>query len=49
MKKILKDKWGKIHHQLVFFGRYKCKSIKPDCIGCKLRKYCNLSGGNNEI
>ena len=31
MKKIPKDKWNKVHHQLVFFGRYKCKSISPLC------------------
>ena len=40
MKKIPKSKWSKIHHQLVFFGRYKCKSIKPECTNCKLKKYC---------
>ena len=42
MKKIPKGIWSKIHHQLVFFGRYKCKSIKPECGDCKLKKYCKL-------
>lgn len=37
MKKIPKDKWNKVHHQLVFFGRYKCKSISPLCTDCKLK------------
>ena len=41
MKKFPKEKWSKIHHQLVFFGRYKCKSIKPNCNDCKLKEYCN--------
>ncbi len=35
-----KNKWGRIHHQLVLFGRYKCKSIKPLCYDCKFKKYC---------
>ena len=34
------DKWGKLHHQFIFFGRYKCKSIKPVCDSCPFKK-CN--------
>ena len=33
--------WGKLHHQFIFFGRYKCKAQKPDCIDCPLKKICN--------
>lgn len=40
MKKIPKDKWSKVHHQLVFFGRYKCKCISPICTDCKLKDIC---------
>ena len=40
MKKIPKDKWSKVHHQLVLFGRYTCKSIKPECDKCLLKYYC---------
>ena len=40
MKKIPKDKWSKTHHQMVHFGRYKCKSIKPICDGCQLKDIC---------
>lgn len=39
-KKLPKDKWSKTHHQLVFFGRYKCKSIKPECDDCILKDIC---------
>ena len=35
-----KDKWSRIHHQMVLFGRYKCKSISPDCTDCKYQEYC---------
>ena len=40
MKRIPEDKWNRVHHQLVFFGRYKCKSINPLCDDCKLKDIC---------
>ena len=35
-----KDSLGRIHHQMVLFGRYYCKSINPECKGCKLKDIC---------
>lgn len=35
-----KKAWGKIHKQLVLFGRYYCKAMKPECSSCSLQKYC---------
>ena len=43
MKKIPKDKWSKSHHQLVLFGRYICKAIKPDCNNCLFNDECKSS------
>lgn len=40
MKKFSKDVWGKRHLQLVLFGRYYCKAIKPECRTCKLFDIC---------
>lgn len=40
MKRIPEDKWNRVHHQLVFFGRYKCKAINPICDDCKLKDIC---------
>jgi len=40
MKKIPKDKWSKVHHQMVLFGRYKCKAMRPECNDCKLYDLC---------
>ena len=40
MKKFPKEKWSKLHHQLVLFGRYQCKAINPSCDGCKLKEFC---------
>ena len=39
-KKFKKDTWSKRHKQLVLFGRYYCKAIKPECEGCKLKDIC---------
>lgn len=39
-KKIPKEKLSRLHHQLVLFGRYHCKAIKPNCNECEIRKYC---------
>lgn len=39
-KKFPKDKLGKIHHQLVLFGRYHCKANKPECDNCKIAHMC---------
>ena len=35
------ETWGKLHHQFIFFGRYKCKSQNPDCSDCPFKKLCN--------
>ena len=40
MKKIPKDKWSKSHHQMVLFGRYICKAIKPECSNCLFKDEC---------
>lgn len=41
MKKFPKDRWARIHLQLVLFGRYYCKAINPECSNCKLKDICN--------
>ncbi len=41
LKKLFpRKKWNKLHKQLVLFGRYKCKAIKPDCTGCQFASFC---------
>ena len=40
MKYFPEDKWSRLHHQLVLFGRYQCKSISPQCENCKLQVNC---------
>ena len=41
MKNIKKENWAKRHLQMVLFGRYFCKAIKPECRNCKLKDICN--------
>ena len=33
-----KDKWSRLHHQFVLFGRYICKSKNPNCLNCPFEK-----------
>lgn len=42
LKKFFNQKnWSKLHYQMVLFGRYKCKAIKPDCASCPFQKNCS--------
>ena len=40
MKIVPRDRWSRTHHQLVLFGRYKCKAINPVCSDCRLKSVC---------
>ena len=40
MKKFFQKDWGRRHLQLVLFGRYYCKAVKPLCASCKLVDIC---------
>ncbi len=39
-KKFKKEVWSRRHLQLVLFGRYHCKAIKPNCYDCQLVDIC---------
>ena len=39
-KKFPKESLGRLHHQLVLFGRYHCKARNPECESCKLYDIC---------
>ena len=40
MKTIPKNRWIKTHHQMIFFGRYHCKAMSPNCKECPLVDIC---------
>ena len=35
-----KNTWNRVNSQLVLFGRYICKSQKPNCEECKFKSFC---------
>lgn len=41
-----KKLWGKLHLQLVLFGRYVCKAKNPNCSNCPFSKYCEYYAQN---
>lgn len=47
MQKFDKSDWRELHIQMVLFGRYVCKSQKPDCKSCPFASICKYY--NNEI
>ena len=40
MKYFPEEEWGRRHLQLVLFGRYHCKAVKPECENCKIKDIC---------
>lgn len=32
--------WCHLHHQFIFFGRYKCKAKNPECDDCPFIEFC---------
>ena len=40
LKFIPQDRLIKTNHQIIWFGRYKCKAISPNCENCKLQEFC---------
>ncbi len=35
-----KETWSKLHHQMIFFGRYHCKAKQPQCLDCPMNAVC---------
>ena len=40
MSFIPKERVVKSNHQIIWFGRYFCKAISPECANCKIKQYC---------
>ena len=38
---------NRIHHQLLLFGRYYCKAVKPLCDSCNLKNICKKNTSLN--
>lgn len=44
-----KERWTKLHHQLIFFGRYHCTSRSPKCKTCKLYDICKYENKTRKV
>jgi endonuclease-3 len=40
MKKVPREEWAITHHRMIFFGRYHCKAVNPQCEICPLLDIC---------
>lgn len=40
------EKWGKLHHLLIFHGRYVCTAKSPKCEECSLKEWCKYYKNN---
>ena len=41
LKKLFpKERWIRTHHQMIFFGRYRCHARNPECAGCPFTDFC---------
>lgn len=40
MKFFPRNCWSRLHHQFIFFGRYKCKAKNPECTDCPFMDSC---------
>lgn len=40
MKLYDKSLYHKLHHQMIYLGRYTCKSQKPNCDECFMKEFC---------
>ena len=40
MSIIPRERVVKTNHQIIWFGRYFCKAMSPECVQCKLRDFC---------
>lgn len=45
-RKIPKELWIRSHHQMIFFGRYKCHARKPECHDCPFINICHEKNKN---
>lgn len=43
------DLWSKLHHLLIFHGRYVCHSQKPNCGECLLKEVCNYYKNSQKV
>ncbi len=41
MNRFPQSRWNRLHHLMIFFGRYQCHARKPQCEGCPFISICS--------
>ena len=49
MKQFARERWSRLHHLLIFFGRYKCSARNPHCEDCPFKKHCRYLKGKEQL
>lgn len=49
MKQFNKEDWAELHHLLLLFGRYYCKSQNPKCKDCQFKDFCKYKKAIQKI
>ncbi len=39
-RKLDRNRWNNAHHSFIFFGRYHCKALRPNCEACVFANEC---------
>ncbi len=42
-RKIKRERWSSAHHLFIFFGRYHCKAVNPNCSRCPFVDQCRYT------
>ncbi len=47
--RVPRERWTKTHHQMIFFGRYRCHARNPECTDCPFTGFCREKTGRKKV
>ncbi len=48
-RRVPRERWTKTHHQMIFFGRYRCHARNPECTDCPFTGFCREKTGRKKV
>ena len=48
-RRVPRERWTKTHHQMIFFGRYRCHARNPECTDCPFTGVCREKTGRKKV
>ena len=48
-RRVPRERWTKTHHQMIFFGRYRCHARNPECTACPFTGFCREKTGRKKV